>query len=127
MSFGLTNTHEAFMDLMNIVFKHYLEFFVIVFIDNILVYSRNEEDHDSHHMIILQTLRDKKLDIYQVSMFEFWIMSMGFICGIISVQAIKVYTKQIEEVQSWTRPTSPKDITSFLGMDVHYKRFVEGF
>ena len=53
MSFGLTNTHAAFMDIMNIVFKHYLDFFVIVFIDNILVYSRNEEDHDSHHMIIL--------------------------------------------------------------------------
>ena len=61
MYFGLTNAPPMFMDLMNRVFKPYLDQFVIVFIDEILVYSRNEEDHASHLRIVLQTLNDKDL------------------------------------------------------------------
>ena len=61
MSFGLTNAPITFIDPMNNVFKSYLDMFVIVFIDDIIIYSRNEEDHASHLRIVLQTLKDKEL------------------------------------------------------------------
>ncbi|KAH0672886.1 hypothetical protein KY284_023973 [Solanum tuberosum] len=99
MSFSLINASVAFMDLMNRVFKPYLDMFVIVFIDDILIYSRNGEDHASHLRIVLQTLKDREL----------------------------VDTQKIEAVQNWPRPTSPTDIRSFLGLAGYFRRFVEGF
>ncbi|KAH0784270.1 hypothetical protein KY290_003868 [Solanum tuberosum] len=92
MSFGLTNAPSAFMDLMNRVLKIYLDMFVIVFIDDILIYLRNEEDHASHLRIVLQTLKDKDL-----------------------------YAK-FSKLQNWPRPTSPTDIRSFLGLAGYYRR-----
>ena len=72
MSFGLTNAPEAFMDLMNRVFKQYLDLFVIVFLDDILIYSRNEEEHASHLRVVLQTLKDRQL-FAKFSICEFWL------------------------------------------------------
>ncbi|KAH0729411.1 hypothetical protein KY289_000599 [Solanum tuberosum] len=126
MSFGLTNAPIAFMDLMNRVFKPYLYMFVIVFIDDILIYSRNEEDHASHLRIVLQTLKDK--DLYaKFSKCEFWLKSVAFLGHIVSGDGIKVDTRKIEAVQNWPRPTSPTEIRSFLGLAGYYRRFVEGF
>ncbi|KAH0776452.1 hypothetical protein KY290_007863 [Solanum tuberosum] len=126
MSFGLTNAPAAFMDLMNIVCKPYLDMFVIVFIDDILIYSRNEEDHASHLRVVLQTLKDKEL-YAKFSKCEFWLESVAFLGHIVSGDGIKVDTQKIEAVPNWPRPTSPTDIRSFLGLAGYYRRFVEGF
>ncbi|WMV10110.1 hypothetical protein MTR67_003495 [Solanum verrucosum] len=117
---------QAFMDLMNRVFKPYLDMFVIVFIDDILIYSRNEKDHTSHLRIVLQTLKDKEL-YAKFSKCEFWLESVAFLGHIVSGEGIKVDTQKIEAVQNWHRPTSPTDIRSFLGLDGYYRIFVEGF
>ena len=126
MSFGLTNAPAALMDLMNRVFKPYLDLFVIVFIDDILIYSRNEEDHVGHLTIVLQTLRDKEL-YAKFSKCEFWLKSVAFLGHIVSGEEIKVNTQKIEAVQSWTRPISLKDIWSFLVLAGNYRRCVERF
>ncbi|KAH0689476.1 hypothetical protein KY289_016834 [Solanum tuberosum] len=126
MSFGLTNAPAAFMDLMNRVFKPYLDMFVIVFIYDILIYSRNEEDHTSHLRIVLQTLKGREL-YAKFFKCEFWLESVAFLGHIISGDAIRVDTQKIEVVQNWPRPTSPIDIRSILGLASYYRRFVEGF
>ncbi|KAH0748617.1 hypothetical protein KY290_027849 [Solanum tuberosum] len=126
MSFGLTNLPATFMDLMNRVFKPYLYMFVIVFIDDILIYSRNDEDHASHLRIVLQTLKDREL-YAKFSKCEFWLESVAFLGHIMSRERIKIDTQKIEAVQNWPRPTSPTDIKSFLGLAGYYRRFVEGF
>ena len=92
MSFRLSNALAAFMDLMNKVFKPYLDLFVIVFFDDILIYSRNEEDHASHLRVILQTLRDNEF-YANFSKCEFWFKSMAFLGHIISGKGIKVHSE----------------------------------
>ena len=89
MSFGLTNAPTTFMDLMNWVFKQYLDMFVIVFIDDILVYSRNESDHANHLKIVWQTLRDHQL-FTKFSKCEFWLWLVAFLSHIISNDDIRV-------------------------------------
>ncbi|KAH0729719.1 hypothetical protein KY290_000849 [Solanum tuberosum] len=125
ISFSLTNTLAVFMDLMNRVFKPYLDMFVIVFIDDILIYSR-KKDHVGHLRIVLQTLKDKEL-YAKFSKCEFWLESVAFLGHIVSGAGIKVDTQKIEAVQNWPRSTSPTDIRSFLGLARYYRRFVEGF
>ncbi|KAH0658244.1 hypothetical protein KY289_026992 [Solanum tuberosum] len=95
MSFGLTNALAAFMDLMNRVFKPYLDMFVIVFIDDILIYSRKEEDHASHLRIVLQTLKDRELYV-KFSKCVFWLESVAFLGHIVFREGIKVNTQKIE-------------------------------
>ncbi|WMV55019.1 hypothetical protein MTR67_048404 [Solanum verrucosum] len=100
MSFGLTNVPATFMDLTNRVFKPYLDMFVIVFIDDILIYSRNEEDHASHLGIVLQTLKYREL-YAKFSKCDFWLESVAFLGHIVSREGIKVDTQKIETVQNW--------------------------
>ncbi|KAH0761440.1 hypothetical protein KY290_017513 [Solanum tuberosum] len=88
MSFGLTNALATFMDLMNRVFKPYLDMFVIVFIDGILIYSRNKEDHASHLIIVLQTLKDREL-YAKFSKCEFWLETVAFLGHIVSGDGIR--------------------------------------
>ncbi|XP_070013395.1 uncharacterized mitochondrial protein AtMg00860-like [Nicotiana sylvestris] len=126
MSFGLTNAPAAFMDFMNRVFKPYLDLFVIVFIDDILIYSRSETNHAEHLRIVLQTLQDHKL-YAKFSKCEFWLKSVAFLGHIISGEGEKVDSQKIEAVKNWPRPTSVSDIRSFLGLVGYYRRFVEGF
>ena len=78
MPFGLTNAPAAFMDLMNRVFRPYLDTFIIVFIDDILVYSRSKEEHAEHLRIVLQTLRDKQL-YAKFRKCEFWLEKVVFL------------------------------------------------
>ncbi|KAH0636443.1 hypothetical protein KY289_036358 [Solanum tuberosum] len=122
MSFGLTNAPTVFMDLMNRVFKPYLDMFVIVFIDDILIYSRNNEDHVSHLRIVLQTLKDKEL-YAKFSKCEFWMESVALLGHIISGDGIRIDTQKIEAVQNWPRPMSPIGIRSFLGLACYYRSF----
>ncbi|WMV49615.1 hypothetical protein MTR67_043000 [Solanum verrucosum] len=126
MSFGLTNAPATFMDLINRVFKQYLDLFVIVFIDDILIYSRNKEEHATHLRVVLQTLKDRQL-FAKFSKCEFWLQSIAFLGHIVSSEGIRVDSKKIEEMKQCPRPTSPSVIRSFLGFSGYYRRFVEGF
>ncbi|KAH0744677.1 hypothetical protein KY290_032670 [Solanum tuberosum] len=126
MSFGLTNVPTVFMDLMNRVFKPYLDMFVIVFIDDILIYLRNEEDHASQLRIVLQTLKDREL-YAKFSKCEFWLEYVVFLVHIISGDGIRINTQKIKAMHNCPRPTSPTDIRGFLGLAVYYRRFIVGF
>ncbi|WMV58212.1 hypothetical protein MTR67_051597 [Solanum verrucosum] len=126
MFFGLTNAPTAFMDLMNRVFRQYLDLFVIIFIDGILIYLRNEGDHVKHLRLVLQVLKDHQL-YAKFSRCEFWLRSIAFLGHIVSSVGIKVDSKKIDTVKNWPRPLSPTAIRSFLGLAGYYRRFVEGF
>ena len=126
MSFGLTNAPAAFMDLMNLVFRPFLHRFVIVFIDDILVYLKSEEEHAKHLRFVLQTLRDHQL-YAKFSKCEFWLEKVAFLGHVVSKDGIQVDPKKIEAVADWPRPTTVIEIRSFLGLVGYYRRFVKDF
>ncbi|KAH0633816.1 hypothetical protein KY284_036602 [Solanum tuberosum] len=126
MSFGLTNAPAAFMDLMNRDFKPFLDEFVIVFIDDILIYSRSEAEHADHLRAILQTLQDCRL-YAKFSKCAFWLTSVAFLGHVITSEGIKVDGQKIEAVMTWSRPLNAMEVRSFLGLVRYYRRFVEGF
>nr|GEV73627.1 putative reverse transcriptase domain, ribonuclease H-like domain, aspartic peptidase domain protein [Tanacetum cinerariifolium] len=103
MPFGLTNAPAVFMDLMNRVCKPYLDKFVIVFIDDILIYSKDEKEHEEHPKAILELLKKEEF------------------------QGIHVDPAKIESVKDWASPKSPMEIRQFLGLAGYYRRFIEGF
>nr|GEZ08223.1 putative reverse transcriptase domain-containing protein [Tanacetum cinerariifolium] len=103
MPFGLTNAPAVFIDLMNRVCKPYLDKFVIVFIDDILIYSKDEKEHEEHLKTILELLKKEEF------------------------QGIHVDPAKIELVKDWTSPKSPTEIRQFLGLAGYYRRFIEGF
>nr|XP_009759860.1 PREDICTED: uncharacterized protein LOC104212341 [Nicotiana sylvestris] len=112
------------MDLMNCVFKSCLDSFVIVFVDDILIYSHNREEHGQYLWIVLQTLRENQL-YAKISKCEFWLDSVSFLGHVVSEEGIKVDPKKIKEVQNWSRPTSAIEIRSFLGLASYYYWFME--
>ena len=126
MPFGLTNAPATFMDLMNRVFRPYLDQFVVVFIDDILVYSRDEKEHEQHLKIVLQTLREKKL-YAKLSKCDFWLKEISFLGHIVSAEGIRVDPVKIEVVVNWKPPRSVTEVRSFLGLPGYYRRFVKGF
>jgi hypothetical protein len=126
MSFGLTNAPAYFMYVMNKVFMEYLDMFNMVFIDDILVYSWNEEEHEGHLRLVLQKLRDHKL-YAKLSKCEFWLEQGAFLGHVISKGGISVDPSKVQDVLSWRAPTSVSDIQSFLGLAGYYRIFIEGF
>ncbi|GJR86877.1 putative reverse transcriptase domain-containing protein [Tanacetum coccineum] len=126
MSFGLTNAPAVFMDLVNRVCKPYLDKFVIVFIDDILIYSKNKQEHEEHLKIILELL--KKEELYaKFSKCEFWIPKVQFLGHVIDNKGIHVDPAKIESVKDWASPKTPTEIRQFLGLAGYYRRFIEGF
>ncbi|KAL0556646.1 hypothetical protein IC582_005160 [Cucumis melo] len=126
MSFGLTNAPAVFMDLMNRVFREFLDTFVIVFIDDILIYSKTEAEHEEHLRLVLQTLRDNKL-YAKFSKCEFWLKQVSFLGHVVSKAGVSVDPAKIEAVTGWTRPSTVSEVRSFLGLAGYYRRFVENF
>ncbi|GJS56099.1 putative reverse transcriptase domain-containing protein [Tanacetum coccineum] len=126
MPFGLTNAPAVFMDLMNRIFHEYLDKFVIVFIDDILVYSKSEEEHERHLQIVLEILRQKKL-YAKFSKCEFWLQQVAFLGHIVSADGIIMDPSKVEAITKWPRPTTVTEVRSFLGLAGYYRRFVEGF
>jgi hypothetical protein len=126
MSFGLTNAPAYFMYMMNKVFREYLDKFVVVFINDILVYLRSEEEHEGHLCLVLQKLRDHKL-YAKLSKCEFWLKQVAFLGHVISKGGISVDPSKVQDVLSWKAPTTISDIQSFLVLAGYYQRFIEGF
>jgi hypothetical protein len=119
MSFGLTNAPAYFMYLMNKVFMEYLDKFEVVFIDDILIFSKNEEEHDEHLRLVLQKLRENQL-YAKLSKCEFWLKEVSFLGHIISKGGISVDPSKVKSVLSWNTLQNVSDILSFLGLAEYY-------
>ncbi|KAJ0431848.1 putative nucleotidyltransferase, Ribonuclease H [Helianthus annuus] len=126
MPFGLTNAPAAFMDLMNRVCKPCLDKFVIVFIDDILIYSKSQADHEKHLRCILELLQREKL-YAKFSKCEFWLREVQFLGHVVSERGIQVDPAKVEAVMNWQEPKTPTEIRSFLGLAGYYRRFIENF
>ena len=124
--FCLTNSPAAFMDLMNRVFKPYLDQFVVVFIDDILIYSKNKEEHEKHLCVVLQTLKEHQL-FAKLKKCEFWLDQISFLGHVVSNDGISLDPCKAEAVLSWKRPTTVFEVKRFLGMAGYYRCFIEGF
>ncbi|XP_057479179.1 uncharacterized protein LOC130766528 [Actinidia eriantha] len=126
MPFGLTNAPAAFMDLMNRIFNPYLDRFVVVFVDDILIYSPSTESHEKHLRIVLQLLREHRL-YAKFSKCEFWLPEVKFLGQVVSGSGVAVDSSKIEAVMNWERPKTVFEIRSFLGLAGYYRRFVDDF
>jgi hypothetical protein len=126
MSFGLTNAPAHFMYLMNSVFMPELDKFVVVFFDNILIYSKSEEEHAQHLRVILQRLRDHQL-YAKFRKCAFWLREVPFLGHVISAEGIAVDPSKVQEVLDWKSPKSVTQIHSFLGLAEYYRRFIPNF
>ncbi|GKD56368.1 putative reverse transcriptase domain-containing protein [Tanacetum coccineum] len=126
MPFGLTNAPAVFMDLMNRVCKSYLDKFVIVFINDILIYSKNKEEHEGHLKTILELLKKEQL-YAKFSKCDFWLESVQFLSHVINIKGVHVDPTKIEAIRNWVAPTTPTEVRQFLGLAGYYRRFIEGF
>ncbi|GKA17128.1 putative reverse transcriptase domain-containing protein [Tanacetum coccineum] len=126
MLFGLTNAPAVFIDLMNRVCKPYLDKFVIVFIDDILIYSKSKQEHGEHLKLILELL--KKEELYaKFSKYEFWIPKVLFLGHVIDRKGIHVDPAKTKSIKDWASPKSTMETHQFLGLAGYYRRFIEGF
>jgi hypothetical protein len=126
MSFGLTNAPAYFMYLMNSVFMPELDKFVVVFVDDILVYSRNEEEHAGHFHELIQRLREHHL-YAKLSKGDFWLKEIKFLGHTIFQDGIAVDPDKVQEVMNWKPPRTVCQIRSFLGLVRYYRRFILDF
>jgi hypothetical protein len=126
VSFGLTNAPAYFMNLMNKVFMEELDRFVVVFIDDILIYSETAEEHEEHLRIVLERLRQQKL-YAKFSKCKFWMEKVTFLGHVLSAEGIVVDPSKVESVTKWEQPLNVKDVRSFLRMAGYYRRFIENF
>jgi len=126
MSFGLTNALAHFMSLMNSVFMSELDKFVVVFIDDILVYSCNDEEHAKHLHVVLTHWRDHQL-YAKFSKCEFWLKKVPFLGHVLSEEGISVDPAKVQEVLDWKVPTSVHDVQSFLSLVGYYRRLIPEF
>ncbi|XP_052735054.1 uncharacterized protein LOC108319991 [Vigna angularis] len=126
MPFGVTNTPAVFMDYMNRIFWPYLDKFVVVFIDDILIYSKTQAEHEEHLRAVLSVLREKEL-YAKLSKCEFWMKEVQFLGHIVSVGGISVDPAKVRAVMEWERPRSVTEVRSFVGLAGYYRRFIEGF
>ncbi|KAD6796137.1 hypothetical protein E3N88_07033 [Mikania micrantha] len=126
MPFGLTNAPAVFMDLMNQVCRPYLDKFVIVFIDDILIYSRNQQEHAQHLKLILELLAREKL-YAKFSKYEFWLREVQFLGHVVNQNGIQVDPSKIQAVKQWETPRTPTEIRQFLGLAGYYRRFIRNF
>jgi hypothetical protein len=109
MSFGLTNAPAYFMNLMNKVFMKFLDKFVVVFIDDILVYSKTEEEHAEHLRLVLGTLREHQL-YAKFSKCEFWLKEVGFLGHVLSASGVSVDPSKITSIMERKAPTNPTEV-----------------
>ena len=121
-----TNTPAYFIDLMNRVFRPYLDKFVVVFIDDILVYSKSREEHANHLRTVLHTLAAHKL-YAKLKKCDFWMEKVHFCGHVISEEGISIDLAKVEAVEEWLRPTNVSEVRSFLGMAGYLSQICKGF
>jgi hypothetical protein len=126
VSFGLTNGPVVFMCLMNGVFRDYLDKFVIIFLDDILVYSKTEEEHDKHLRMVLQMLREHQL-YAKLSKCSFYQRQIHYLGHIISKEGIDVDPEKVQAIQEWPVPRNVAEVRSFMGLAGYYRRFIDEF
>ena len=126
MSFGLTNAPAFFMYLMNSVFMPKLDKFVVVFIDDILIYSKNDEEHARHLRIVLTRLREHKL-YAKFSKCEFWSDRVLFLGHVLTPDSVLVDPSKVPDVLDWKSPKSVHQIRQFLGLAGYYRCFIPDF
>jgi hypothetical protein len=124
--FGLSNALAVFMCLMNDFFRDYLDKFVIVFLDDILVYSKSEEEHENHLRMVLQVLREHQL-YAKLSKCSFYQNQIHYLGHIISEERMVVDPENIEYFKGWKTPKNVTIVKSFMGLATYYKRFIVGF
>jgi hypothetical protein len=120
MSFGLTNALAYVMYLMNKVFMEYLDRFIIVFIDDILIFSKTMEEHEEHLRLVLEKLRSNQL-YAKFSKCEFWLTEVAFLGHVISAGGVLVDLGKVKDVLNWMPPTTVSEIQSFLGLAGYYR------
>src|SRR3954449_11493010 len=123
MSFGLTNAPATFSRMMNSIFMEYLDKFVVVFIDDILIYSKDNAEHEKHLRLIMEKLREHKL-YAKFSKCEFWLDSVGFLGHIVSAEGVAVDPSKVTAVTEWESPKNAGEIRSFLGLAGYHRRFI---
>lgn len=126
MPFVLTNAHEEFMNLIYCVFHDFLHRFVIVFVDDILIYSRSEEEHEEHLRIVLKILNMEKL-YTKFKKCKFWLERVVFPIHVIIAQGTEVDPSKVEGILNSARPTSVRKICSFSSLAEYCRRFIEEF
>nr|AAR06317.1 putative polyprotein [Oryza sativa Japonica Group] len=126
MSFGLTNEPAFFMNLMNKVFMEFLDKFVVVFIDDILIYSKSEEEHEQHLRLVLEKLKEHQL-YAKFSKCDFWLKEVQFLGHIVNAQGVAVDPANVESVTKWTPPRTVTQVRSFFGLAGYYRQFIEKF
>ena len=126
MPFRLMNALAAFMDLMHRVFQPYLDQFVMVFVDDILIYSKYEKEHEDHLRVVPQILRDHKL-YAKLNKCEFWLNEVKFLGHVVLTSGVLVDLEKVEAVMSLERPKSVFRIRSFLGFAGCHRRVIEDF
>jgi hypothetical protein len=126
MSFGLTNALAYFMYVMNNVFMEYLDKFIVVFIDDILIFSKTEEEHEKRLRLVLEKLRSNQL-YAKFSKCEFWLTEVTFLGHVISAGGVSVDPSKVKDVLNWMPPTNVSEIQSFLGLAGYYHQFIQDF
>ncbi|WVZ80404.1 hypothetical protein U9M48_027877 [Paspalum notatum var. saurae] len=126
MSFGLTNAPAFFMYIINLVFMNELDKFVVVFIDDILIYTKSEKEHEEHLRIVLNWLREHKL-YAKFSKCAFWLKEMSFLGHILSEKGVAVDPSEVKDVLNWKQPETVTEIRSFLGLAGYYRRYIKDF
>jgi hypothetical protein len=126
VSFGLTNAPTYFMNMMNKVFMDELDKFVVVFIDDILIYLETTEEHEKHLRTVLEKLRQNQL-YAKFEMCEFWLEKVAFLSHVLTADGVAMDPSKIEAVAEWKQPQNVSDIRSFLGLAGYYPRFIENF
>jgi hypothetical protein len=124
--FGMSNAPVVFMCLMNGVFRDYLDKFVTVFLDDILVYSKSEEEHEQHLRMVLQVLREHQL-YGKLSKCSFYQRQIHYLGHIISEEGIVVDPEKVEAIREWLAPRNVAEVRSFMGLAGYYRRFIAGF
>ena len=126
MPFGVTNALTFFMDLMHQIFSPFLDKFVVIFVDDILIYSKTEQEHEEHLRIMLETLRREELYV-RLSKCSFRLWSISFLGHIVTGDGISVDPKKVQAVRDWPTPKAVKQVKQFVGLAGYYRRFVKDF
>jgi RNase H-like domain found in reverse transcriptase/Reverse transcriptase (RNA-dependent DNA polymerase) len=126
MPFGFSNAPSTFQGLMNEVFRDYVDQFILVYLDDVLIFSRSEEEHKQHVEMVLQRLRDERL-FAKLSKCEFNKSSVSLLGHIVGANGLQREGKKVEAVVKWPQPANKVEVQSFLGFANYYRRFISGF